>query len=248
MKTAWTEDETRKRLRTKAEELVEKAKGGTALEQAGRRDRRQTGNHAAAEARGDPEDPAAHGRLACFHPADQGVGNRSDRRRQGQALFQVAEIKAAPALDDKQAETLREEMRRGMGVDILTQYVAGLQRDYGVSINNKAVSDAARTAIVHPHLRPTREGLPARAFLKALTHAALSRIRCIRPKPISNGEAASRLDAPRRRSGDAGFGDAEAWRRPADELPAGIRRGRRGARPLFRDRLRSGHHLARPWR
>ncbi len=64
-----------------------------------------------------------------------------------------------------------------------------------------------------------------------------ARLRCRR--------GAGRLDPPRRRPRDAGFGDAEAVRRPRELFPARIGRGRRGARPLLDHRHRAGPDLPR---
>jgi peptidyl-prolyl cis-trans isomerase D len=141
VKTAWTEDETRKRLRTKAEELVEKAKGGTALDKLAEEIGAKQETTPPLKREATPTTLPRTAVSLAFTLPDQGVGNVQLADRPGQALFQVAEIKTAPALDDKQAETLRAELRQTLGVDILTQYVAGLQSDYGVSINNKAVSE-----------------------------------------------------------------------------------------------------------
>jgi hypothetical protein len=59
---------------------------------------------------------------------------------QSQAVFQLTGIKDAPALDEALAKTLRDELRQNLGVDILSQYVAGLQNDYGVQVNSEAIS------------------------------------------------------------------------------------------------------------
>ena len=76
----------------------------------------------------------------AFTLAKDDFGSVQMTDRKAQAVLQVTEIKPAPPLDEKQAEELREEIRRGMGVDILTQYVGGLQKDYGVQKNNSAIS------------------------------------------------------------------------------------------------------------
>ena len=59
------------------------------------------------------------------------------------------------------------------------------------------------------------------------------------------GAAAGGVDAARRRPRDAGVGHAEAQRRAAHELPAGIGGGRRRARPLLHHRHRPRRRLAR---
>ena len=64
-------------------------------------------------------------------------------------------------------------------------------------------------------------------------------------RALSRRPAAGRVDPARRRSRNACFGHAEAQRRPADELPARVGRGRRGARALLDHRHRTRHRLAR---
>lgn len=140
VKTAWIADETRKRLRQKADELVAKAKSGGTIE--------AIAQEAGAQVTTSPalkRDATAQGLLRtatslAFTLAQNDFGTVQMPDRESQAVLQVVEIKPAAPLDDKQAETLREEIRHGMGVDLLSQYVGGLQKDYGVRINNNAVS------------------------------------------------------------------------------------------------------------
>lgn len=140
VKTAWITDETRKRVRQKADDVVAKAKGGATIE--------AIAQEAGAEIVTTPvvkRDGTAQGlpRTAislAFSLAKDDFGSVQMPDRKAQAVIQVTEVKPAPPLDESQAEALREEIRRGMGVDILTQYVGGLQKDYGVRKNTSAIS------------------------------------------------------------------------------------------------------------
>ena len=140
VRTTWITDETRKRMRQKADEWVAKAKAGGTIE--------AIAQEAGAQVVTTPpvkRDGAAQGlpRTAtslAFSMAKNDFGSVQMPDRKGQAVLQVTEVTPAPPLDEKQAETLREEMRRGMGVDILTQYVGGLQNAYGVQKNTSAIS------------------------------------------------------------------------------------------------------------
>jgi peptidyl-prolyl cis-trans isomerase D len=140
VQTAWIEQETRKRLRAKAEELVGKAKGSAGFDAAaaeiGAKVETTTPLKRDASPQGLPRTAVA----LAFTLPEQGIGNAQLDGRQGQAVFQLIELKKAPDLDEKQAETLRTELQRGLGVDILSQYIAGLQTNYGVQRNNKALS------------------------------------------------------------------------------------------------------------
>lgn len=139
VKTAWTADETRKRVRAKADELVAKAKGGTIetiAQEVGAQVVTSPSIKRDAAIQGLPRTAPS----LAFTLAKDDFGTVQMPDRKSQAILQVAEVKPAPALDEKDAEALREEIRRGVGTDILTQYVGGLQKDYGVWMNNNAIS------------------------------------------------------------------------------------------------------------
>jgi len=139
VKTAWITDETRKRMRAKADELVAKAKGG-AIEPIAQEAGAQVVTSPAVKRDGAIQGLPRTATSLAFSLAKDDYGSVQLADRKAQAVLQVTEVKPAPALDEKQAEGLREEIRRGMGVDILTQYVGGLQKDYGVQVNSSAIS------------------------------------------------------------------------------------------------------------
>jgi peptidyl-prolyl cis-trans isomerase D len=141
-KAEWIEAETRKRVRAKADELVQKGKDGTPIEKLA--EEAGSGVTVAttpalkrdANAEGLPRTAISLG----FTLPQNGYGSVQMADRLSQAIIQVTEIKPAAPLDDKQADALREELRRGAGIDILTQYVGGLQKRYGVQVNNSAMT------------------------------------------------------------------------------------------------------------
>jgi peptidyl-prolyl cis-trans isomerase D len=55
-------------------------------------------------------------------------------------VFRVAEVTPAAAPTKEEADKLRGEMLRGMQADALNAYVAGLQKRYGVTVNNAVLS------------------------------------------------------------------------------------------------------------
>ena len=140
VKAAWIADETRKRLRQKADELVAKAKGGGTIEAVAQEAGAQVTTSAAFKRDATVQGLPRTATSLAFTLAQNDLGTVQMPDRESQAVIQVTEIKPAPPLDDKQAENLREEIRRGMGMDLLSQYVGGLQKDYGVWINNNALS------------------------------------------------------------------------------------------------------------
>jgi peptidyl-prolyl cis-trans isomerase D len=138
---AWIEQETRNNLRKKAEELVEKGKAGTALEALAKENNGVEIKTASGLKRGAaPEELPASAVSVAFTLPQNGYGTVQMADGQSQAVFQLTGIKDAPALDEAQAKTLRDELRQNLGVDILSQYVAGLQNDYGVQVNSEAIS------------------------------------------------------------------------------------------------------------
>jgi peptidyl-prolyl cis-trans isomerase D len=140
LKTAWMTDETRKRVRQKADELVAKARSGATIEALAQEAGAEIVTSPAIKREGTAQGLPRTATSLAFSLAKDDFGSVQMADRKSQAVLQVAEVKPAPALDEKQAEALREEIRRGMGVDILTQYVGGLQKDYGVSVNTGAIS------------------------------------------------------------------------------------------------------------
>lgn len=139
LKAAWIADETRKRVRLKADELVAKAKGG-AIETIAQEAGAQVVTAAAVKRDGTVQGLPRTATSLAFTLAKDDLGTVQMPDRKSQGVLQVSEIKPAPALDEKQTEALREDIRRSMGVDILTQYVGGLQKDYGVWVNSNAIS------------------------------------------------------------------------------------------------------------
>jgi peptidyl-prolyl cis-trans isomerase D len=140
VQTAWIEQETRKRLRTKAEELVGKAKGSAGFDAAAAEISAKVETTAPLKRSAAPQGLPRTAVALAFTLPEQGIGNAQLLGRQGQAVFQVIELKKAPDLDDKQAETLRTELRQGLGGDVLQQYVLGLTNGYGVRRYEKAIS------------------------------------------------------------------------------------------------------------
>lgn len=138
---AWIEQETRNRLRKKAEDLVEKGKTGTALETLAQDNKGGDVKAASDMKRGaTPEGLPATAVSLSFTLPVNGYGTVQMPDGQSQAVLQLTAIQEAPALDENQAKVLRDELRQNLGVDILTQYVAGLENDYGVQVYNEAIS------------------------------------------------------------------------------------------------------------
>lgn len=140
VKTSWMEEETRKRVRAKADELVAKLKSGTPMEQAANEVGAKVETTPALKRDAAPQGLPRTAVSLAFTLSQGGFGAAQMPDRLGQAVIQLAEIKPAPPLSQAGADALRTELRQAMTVDILTQYVGGLQKEYGVSVNNNAIS------------------------------------------------------------------------------------------------------------
>jgi peptidyl-prolyl cis-trans isomerase D len=137
---AWTEEETRTRLTAKADELVAAIGKGQAIDEAAKAVNASVKTSQPLKRAGAEPGLPISAVAQAFSLAQDGVGSAQTPDRKGRAVFQVAEIKPAAALDDKGVEELRKELARGLGNDIYAQYVNGLQTAYGVQVNAKAIS------------------------------------------------------------------------------------------------------------
>jgi len=140
VRTAWINEETRKAVRAKAEELAEKVKGGAAFEAVAQEVNASVTTTDALKREANPQNLPRTAVSLAFSLDENGVGNVAMGDRTSQAVIQVAEARKAPSMTEQQAQTLRDELQRTMGGAFVNQYVAGLQRDYGVQINNQALS------------------------------------------------------------------------------------------------------------
>jgi peptidyl-prolyl cis-trans isomerase D len=138
---AWADEETRNRLAKKADELVAAIAKGQSIEDAAAAVKAEVKTSQSLKRGGAEPGLPISAVTQAFSLGDNGVASALTADRKGRAVFQVAGVKPAPALDDKAAQALRDELSRGMGNDILAQYVNGLQTAHGVNINPKAVAN-----------------------------------------------------------------------------------------------------------
>lgn len=137
---AWSDEEARKRVRAKAEALVGKAKGGGAIDNVAKETGAEVSTTQALKREASPKALPRTAVSLAFTLPENGFGHVQMPDGKSQAVIQVTEVKKAPPLEEKQADALRAELRQSMRVDILSQYVGGLQQDYGVRVDNQAIS------------------------------------------------------------------------------------------------------------
>jgi peptidyl-prolyl cis-trans isomerase D len=137
----WREQEIATRLEAKATEMLDKLKaGGTLAEIA-------AANHLKVETltglkRGEPTGPlSAAGIDAVFRTAKDAVGKTQAAQPAEQVVFRVTDI-VVPVLDMSSEEAKRdlEALNRGVSEDILAEYIARLESEIGLTINQSALN------------------------------------------------------------------------------------------------------------
>jgi peptidyl-prolyl cis-trans isomerase D len=137
----WREQEIATRLDAKATEMLDKLKaGGTLAEIA-------AANHLKVESltglkRGEPAGPlSAAGIDAVFRTAKDAVGKTQAAQPAEQVVFRVTDI-VVPVLDTSSEEAKRdlEALNRGVSEDILAEYIARLESEIGLTINQSALN------------------------------------------------------------------------------------------------------------
>ena len=141
VETRWREQEIATRLDTKATEMLDKLKaGGTLAEIA-------AANHLKVETltglkRGEPAGPlSAAGIDAVFRTAKDAVGKTQAAQPAEQVGFRVTDI-VVPVLDMSSEEAKRdlEALNRGVSEYILAEYIARLESEIGLTINQSALN------------------------------------------------------------------------------------------------------------
>jgi peptidyl-prolyl cis-trans isomerase D len=138
----WRDDEIAKRLKAKADAMVEKLKtGGKIAELA-------TGGlkleSATGLKRGKPSEAIpANAIQAIFRTPKDGAGSAEGDKATTRLLFVVKDV-SVPRLDMAAADTkaLISALRQQLSDELLSQYVASLESEIGVSINQAALNQA----------------------------------------------------------------------------------------------------------
>ena len=141
VETRWREQEIATRLDTKATEMLDKLKAGATLAEVA------AANHLKVETlsglkRGEAAGPlSAAGVDAVFHTAKDAAGKTGAAQPAEQVVFRVTDI-VVPALDMASEEAKRavETLNRSLSEDILAEYIARLESEIGVTINQSALN------------------------------------------------------------------------------------------------------------
>jgi peptidyl-prolyl cis-trans isomerase D len=143
VEASWREDEIAKRLKDKAEQMLDKLKGGATLGAVALDDglKVETISGLKRGASAPPLSPAAVDKLFVT-PKDMAAD--ADAEQPGdQVVFRVTDIvvpKTDMSSDD--AKTISQTLTRSLSEDVFSQYIAQVEHEIGVTINGKAVNQA----------------------------------------------------------------------------------------------------------
>lgn len=138
----WRDDEIASRLKTKADELVEKIKGGTALAQLASENSLKV--EAVTDIKRDAADPLPPVAVAeIFKTAKDAAGTSEGKDPIERIVFRVTAV-STPAFDAASpgAKTITDNLRNSISDELLAQYVARIQSDLGTTVNRAALNQA----------------------------------------------------------------------------------------------------------
>jgi peptidyl-prolyl cis-trans isomerase D len=140
----WREDEMATRLRAKATELLDKIKAGTSFTDAAAADKLNVEFRPAFKRNGPPNGLSPAVVTEVFKTPQGQAGSAEGASPTERIVFRVNEIKVPP-LDPEAAEAKRidEALRARSTEDLIAQYIARLQSDVGVSINQTALNQVS---------------------------------------------------------------------------------------------------------
>ncbi len=137
----WREQEMATRLDAKATGMLDKLKAGETLAQVAAADHLKVEKLSGLK-RGEASGPlAAAGVDAVFRTAKDGAGKADGAQAGEQIVFRVTDI-VVPSLDKASEEAKRavQSLNRGLSEDILAEYLAWLEREIGITINQSALN------------------------------------------------------------------------------------------------------------
>jgi peptidyl-prolyl cis-trans isomerase D len=137
----WREQEIAARLTTKATDILDKLKAGTTLADVAAQNHLKVETLAGLK-RGEASGPLPPAAVdAVFRTAKDAVGKAEASDPVEQVIFRVTDI-VVPSLDvgSEAAKRILETLNRGLSEDILGEYIAKLESEIGVTINQSALN------------------------------------------------------------------------------------------------------------
>jgi peptidyl-prolyl cis-trans isomerase D len=139
----WRDDELATRLRTKATEMLEKIKAGTAFATVAAADQLKIEQRTGIKRSGQPSGLPPAAVTEVFKTPQDAAGSVEGASPTERIVFRVTEIKVPP-LDPEAADAKRidEALRSRNSQDLNEQYLAWLQNEIGLSVNQSALNQA----------------------------------------------------------------------------------------------------------
>jgi peptidyl-prolyl cis-trans isomerase D len=139
----WRDDEIATRLKAKAAEMLDKIKGGTSFADAAAANKLKIEWRPGIKRSGPPTGLSPAAVTEVFKTPQDSVGSVEANPTE-RIVFRVTEIKVAP-LDPEAADAKRidEALRARVTEDLIAQYLAHVQGEIGVSVNQTALNQAA---------------------------------------------------------------------------------------------------------
>lgn len=139
----WKADETAKRLSERARALVARLDQGETIAALAEKEKLEA-KTADGLARNTPKDDLGQATIAQIFATPVGkAGSGAVGDGESRVIFQVTAATVPPLVTStREAENLEQQIRLAMTDDLLTEYVAKLQAELGVSINQQALRNA----------------------------------------------------------------------------------------------------------
>jgi peptidyl-prolyl cis-trans isomerase D len=137
----WREQEIAKRLNAKADNILEKLKAGTPFADVAAADHLKIETLTGIK-RGAGSPPLSAGAVETIFRTPKEGNGRGDAAQGGdQLVFRVTDI-VVPPLDGESDNSKRavEVLNRALSEDVLTQYIARLESEMGVTFNQSALN------------------------------------------------------------------------------------------------------------
>ncbi len=139
----WRDDQVVARLDAKAKEMTDKLKGGASLADLAGADKLKV-EHTAWLKRGDQSGALPASALKALFQTPKGGAASADGKEPTDRVVLVVKDVTLPAFDPNSADAKRiaDTLRNGIGEDLYSQFVARIESDVGVSVDQQALDEA----------------------------------------------------------------------------------------------------------
>lgn len=132
---AWREAEVRSRLAKRAQELIDKAKGGTSFDELAKGLELEVKESEPLTRTQSADDLPNTVVAQAFALSQGGYGSAPGDGGDNRIVFKVDKITAPGSLDADRTKTLQESLESARTADITSEYLTGLQANLGITIN-----------------------------------------------------------------------------------------------------------------